>query len=538
MEHNSEVKGLKLPDWFYWILAAVGCFILYRVREVFLPFIISFVLGYILDPFVDVLEKKGVPRTHAVMRVFLIVFLLFVLFIILIVPPVVRQADQLQNSISRYLVEVQREGMLQYDRHSKEQDHPDSTATPRTTAPYSSGEPSPGREGSGRILPTPGTATGTPALPAPTGTETSPASSTMREASPSDAVQSDGDKQNSAYVSQVSIIYLGLINRYPILKQHFGDEQALIGMLKSKQEQIGQVAMKILSSISSWLIGSLSHVVFIILVPIMTFYFLCVIDPLKERIMYLIKDRRHKEEVLLISSEINVMLVRYLKGQIMVSGLFGLTIMVAAYVVSLLFHSKYELLLGCIAGVMSIVPYFGMAITLISGSLITFFTATQNPLVAAIIILVVIVIVNQVFDNFISPKIVGEQVGLHPLWTLFALLAGGKLFGVMGMLIAVPIAATIKIFLIRLFPDLVEEIPKDITTVQSVREPQNEDAQQNAEKSSHESTETAGEAAAALNEDRQDNSGIVQEQKTEQKTEQKPPSDVAGITDEGEKKKE
>ncbi|MHC9544240.1 MAG: AI-2E family transporter [Vulcanimicrobiota bacterium] len=539
MEHNSEVKGLKLPDWFYWILAVIGCFILYKVKEVFLPFIISFVLGYILDPFVDVLEKKGVPRTHAVMRVFLIVFLLFVLFIILIVPPVVRQADQLQNSISRYLGEVQREGMLQYDRHSKEQgDHLDPTATPSTTAVSSSREPSPGRDGSGRILPTPVTGTGTPALPAPTGTETSPASSTMREASPSDAVQSDGDHQNSAYVSQVSIIYLGLINRYPILKQHFGDEQALIGMLKSKQEQIGQVAMKILSSISSWLIGSLSHVVFIILVPIMTFYFLCVIDPLKERIMYLIKDRRHKEEVLLISSEINLMLVKYLKGQIMVSGLFGLCIMVAAYIVSLFFHSKYELLLGCIAGVMSIVPYFGMAITLIAGSLITFFTATQNPLVAAIIILVVIIIVNQAFDNFISPKIVGEQVGLHPLWTLFALLAGGKLFGVMGMLIAVPIAATIKIFLIRLFPELVEEIPKDITTVQSVREPQNGDAQENAEKSSSESTETAGEAAAALNEDRQDSSSVVPEKKTEQKTEQKPPSDVAGITAEGEKKKE
>jgi len=529
MEHNREAKGLKLPGWFYWILAAAGCLIIYRVREVFLPFIISFVLGYILDPFVDALEKKGVPRSYAVMRVFLIVFLLFVLFIVLIVPPVVRQADQLENSISRYLGEVQREGMLQYDRHTKEQgDDPGRTALPSAS---STGEPSPYNVRFRTVSPTPGIGTAIPALPSPSGTAAIPSSSTMCVASPSETVKSGDDQQDSAFVTQTSIIYLGLINRYPILKQHFGDEQALIGMLKSKQEQIGQVAMRILSSISSWIIGSLSHIVFIILIPIMTFYFLCVIDPLKERIMYLIKDRKHKEEVLLISSEINIMLVNYLKGQIMVSGLFGVSIMIAAYIVSFFFHSKYELLLGCIAGVMSIVPYFGMAITLISGTLITFFTATHNPLLAAIIILAVIIVLNQVFDNFISPKIVGEQVGLHPLWTLFALLAGGKLFGVMGMLIAVPIAATIKIFLIRLFPDLVEDIPKDDLIVMNVTEPESDETHENTEEPSKKTAVTEEEAAGPGNEGTQQKSSAA----TEDKTVRKPPSDSSDSTPSGEK---
>ncbi len=472
MEQNSGEKGLRLPGWFYWILAVAGCYIMYTVREVFLPFIISFVVGYILDPFVGALEKKGVSRAHAVVRVFLIVFLLFVLFVILIVPPVVRQVDQIEHNISRYLGEVHREGMLQYDRNSKEQkDQPDSTATPSATVTYPSGEPSPDRSGPDGVSPTPGAVLRAPTLtPAPSGTETSPASLTVHEtAEPSDAAQTGSDLQNNAFVTQVSIIYLGLINRYPILKQHFGDEKAFISIVKSKQEQIGQVTLKVLSNISSRALESLSHIVFIILVPIMTFYFLCVMDPLKERIMFLIKDRKHKEEVLFISSEINVMLVRYLKGQIMVSGLFGASIMAAAYIVSFIFGTKYALLLGCIAGIMSIVPYFGMAITLASGALIALFTAAHHPLLAALILVAAITVVNQVFDNFISPRIVGEQVGLHPLWTLFALLAGSKLFGVMGMLIAVPIAATIKIFLIRLFPDLVEPIQEDSGAAQIVR---------------------------------------------------------------------
>jgi len=445
MEKSSEDKGIRLPVWFYWILAAVGCYIAYRVKEVFLPFILSFVVGYILDPFVGALEKKGIPRAHAVVRVFLIVFLLFLLFIVLIVPPVVKQVHQLEHNIGRYLAEVQREGMRQYDRQTRGQGGAQTTPSPSAAPTYMDASPSPG-----------GSVTA-PGLPLPAGVTKPDSGATDGQA---DAVSNGGDKKDNEFVMQASILYLGLINRYPVLKQHFGDEQALIDTIKSKQEQIGQVTLKVLSSVSNWLIGSLSHFVFVILVPIMTFYFLCVIDPLKERIMYLIKDEAHKKEVLHMSSEINVMLVRYLKGQIMVSALFGFSVMIVAYIVSFIFHTKYALLLGCIAGVMSVVPYFGMAITMTSGTLITFFTATTNPILAAIVILVTIVIVNQIFDNFISPRIVGEQVGLHPLWTLFALLAGGKLFGVMGMLIAVPIAATIKIFLIRLFPDLVEPIPE------------------------------------------------------------------------------
>ncbi len=193
--------------------------------------------------------------------------------------------------------------------------------------------------------------------------------------------------------------------------------------------------------------------------PLLTFYFLCVIDDLRERILYLIPDQEHREEIVSMGEEINVMLVKYLKGQIYVCVLVGIAITIGAFIITQFFGTKYALLLGFITGLTSIVPYFGALISTTFGILIGLFTATHDPILAAVAILVMMLLVNQLFDNVITPRIVGEQVGLHPLWTFFALLAGSKILGLAGMLVAVPIAATIKIFMIRLFPQLVAPLP-------------------------------------------------------------------------------
>jgi predicted PurR-regulated permease PerM len=446
MENNHTNRGIRLPKWFYWALAAMGAYVFYRVREVLLPFILSFVLAYFLDPFVYYFEKKGVKRAQAIWIVFLAGFLAVILFVAIVIPPVIRQIHQVERNISGYLRRVHSEGekILIEKEHEGIQDQ--ETPPPQTP-------------GATVSSPTPA------ATPAPP-----PIASSMPNghyAAPSDdqPMFNREDKKTSkemkAVVEQISIFWLGLTKQYPFLKEHFGDEKTVTKVVLDKQNEIGSYALKFLGGVSSWAIESISHLLSLVLMPLLTFYFLCVLDPLRKRIIFLIADYIDEKEVDSLTEEINVMISKYFMGQLLVCSLVGLTISILASFISLFFHTKYSLLLGFITGLTALIPYFGAMISMTTGVLIGIFTSPVSPVFAPIAILVMMVLVNQTFDNFITPRIVGERVGLHPLWTLFALLSGGKIFGVAGMLIAVPIAAMIKIVLVRVYPRLLTPLPLD-----------------------------------------------------------------------------
>lgn len=440
MEQELRKPGLRMPNWFYWGIALAGAYIIYRTSEVLVPFILSFVLAYILDPIVDAYERKGVKREHAIALVFVIVLIALILFIAIILPPVVRQMRQVEAGASKYLREVHHQGERELIKQQDDQEVPSpSPSVPAGVTPT--------------IQPSESPAVGTSETPAAFTSSPTPSPGTLSNEGPA--------PKEGAYIDSISVFWLGLITRYPILKEHIGDEKTVRKIIAEREKEIASYSVKILGGISTWALSSLSNLMFIILVPLLTFYFLCVIDPLKDRILFLITDEEKKREVMTISSEINVMLGNYLKGQLTVSFLVGFSVATVAFLLSLVFHTKYSLLLGFLTGVTCIIPYFGAILSTTVAILIGLLTATTNPLLAALVFPACLLAINQLFDNFITPRIVGEQVGLHPLWTLFALLAGGKLFGVAGMIIAVPIAATIKICLIRLFPRLIEPIPHE-----------------------------------------------------------------------------
>ena len=442
MECDSERRGLRLPRWFYWGLALLGAYILYRANEVLLPFVLSFVFAYIMDPFVDRIEKKGVKRTWAILRVFSLVFVTAVIFIIAIIPPVIKQIDQVENGIVAYYKDVYAEGEQEYLRQQEEKrEKPGGDVTPVQ----------PDEQGGNSTIPEPTPSTSPGVTPTP------PGGTPVPGAGDTPASRTGLNSDN------IDIIWLGLVKKHSYLKiveQKFGNVEAIKKFLVERQEKIAGFTVKILGELSSRVLSSASNIILVVLLPLLTFYFLCIIDPLWDRILFLITDPEHKREVICIASEINVMLGNYLKGQITVSLIVGVTVATLSYLLSFFFHHHYSLLLGFITGITCIIPYFGALISCFAGIVIGLFTASVNPLFAALAIIIMLVLVNQTMDNFVTPRIVGEQVGLHPLWTLFALLTGGKLFGVAGMLIAVPIAATIKICLIRLFPRLVETIPE------------------------------------------------------------------------------
>ena len=103
---------------------------------------------------------------------------------------------------------------------------------------------------------------------------------------------------------------------------------------------------------------------------------------------------------------------------------------------------KYAVLLGFIIGLFNIIPYFGAIIAIALSILITVITGGLSQ---AIIMAIIVIILQQIDANIINPKIIGNSLEISPLLIIFAVTVGGAYFGVLGMFLAVPVVAVLKI---------------------------------------------------------------------------------------------
>ncbi len=149
--------------------------------------------------------------------------------------------------------------------------------------------------------------------------------------------------------------------------------------------------------------------------------------------------RQHAPMIRDLLRQIDKKLSGFIRGQITVAFMLGVIYAIALTVAGL----NYGFLIGLGAGIFSIIPLVGSTLGLIVAVVVSWFQAgdwVYTGIIAAIFF------AGQFIEgNFLSPKIVGDSVGLHPLWIMFALLAGGSLFGIVGMLLAVPVAAVIGV---------------------------------------------------------------------------------------------
>jgi predicted PurR-regulated permease PerM len=107
---------------------------------------------------------------------------------------------------------------------------------------------------------------------------------------------------------------------------------------------------------------------------------------------------------------------------------------------------KYAVIIGIIGGILNIIPYFGPFLGMIPAFLVAFAT---GGIWRAIIAVLAILAIQQIDSNYIYPKIVGTSIGLHPLFVLLAVSFFGYLWGVLGMLLAVPIACIVQVVVVR-----------------------------------------------------------------------------------------
>lgn len=184
------------------------------------------------------------------------------------------------------------------------------------------------------------------------------------------------------------------------------------------------------------IISMFSKILGLIIIPVLTFYFIKDKEIFKKHITLAIP-KRFRSDTIKISREIDSVLSRFIRGQMIIALFVGATTTIGLLIIGV----DFALLIGLMAGLANFIPFFGPIIGIVPAFI---FAVLDDPM-KVIWVLILFIVVQQVESNIMAPKIVGDSVGIHPVVVILALLVGASTMGIIGMLIAVPIAGVIKI---------------------------------------------------------------------------------------------
>lgn len=178
----------------------------------------------------------------------------------------------------------------------------------------------------------------------------------------------------------------------------------------------------------------------ILLTPVVAFYLLRDWDRIVAK-LHSFLPRQHEKTIREQLALIDQTLSGFIRGQMNVCAMLG-----AFYALGLsMIGLKFGILIGLLTGFLTIIPYAGLAFGMVLGLGVALFQFDDMSQVGAVL---AVFVVGQIIEgNFITPKLVGEKVGLHPVWIIFGMLVGAALFGFVGVLIAVPSAAVLGVLI-------------------------------------------------------------------------------------------
>ncbi|WP_422508992.1 AI-2E family transporter [Stenotrophomonas sp. GZD-301] len=220
------------------------------------------------------------------------------------------------------------------------------------------------------------------------------------------------------------------------------DPDRLIEWVRSHWQQAGGFAKTFFGYVSRSGFTMVTWVVNILLLPILAFYFLRDWDKLVERVASMIP-RNHIATITKLARESDEVLGAFIRGQFLVMIALGVVYAAGLSLVGL----KLGLLIGLVAGLISFIPYLG-ATTGIVMAVVAALVQAQGFDLKLLILVGVVFTVGQLLESYVlTPRIVGDKIGLHPVAVIFAVMAGGQLFGFLGMLLALPVAAVSNVLL-------------------------------------------------------------------------------------------
>ncbi|GAB1406374.1 AI-2E family transporter [Thermomonas brevis] len=218
------------------------------------------------------------------------------------------------------------------------------------------------------------------------------------------------------------------------------DPARLFALIREHWDAAGGVATAVLGYVSRSGFALLGMLANIVLLPVLTFFFLRDWDLLVERVGSLVPRDRY-ETVCRLAKESDAVLGGFLRGQMLVMVILGVLYAVGLWMVGL----NLGVLIGVIGGLLTFVPYLGPAAIIVFGGIAALVQYGDWQHLAGV---AVVFTVGQVIESYwLTPKLVGDRIGLHPMAVIFAVMAGGTLFGFLGMLLALPVAAVVNVLL-------------------------------------------------------------------------------------------
>ncbi|WP_352419158.1 AI-2E family transporter [Proteiniborus sp.] len=231
----------------------------------------------------------------------------------------------------------------------------------------------------------------------------------------------------------------GILDRFGVTDYLYENLANIIDQITATLNPLLNKTIVQLIDITSAITSSLMNFLMGLVISIYMLYDKELFKKQTKALMYSLFPQEKAENIISIGRESNEVFSSYLIGKIIDSTIIG----ILCFIGLAMLRTPYALVLSTIVGVTNMIPYFGPFIGMIPATVITLF---YSP-IKALWVLIFIFLLQQFDGLYLGPKILGMHVGLSPFWIITAVLFGGGLAGVMGMLLAVPIAAVIKTML-------------------------------------------------------------------------------------------
>lgn len=404
----SAVTGLALATLVMLVVALVWGLgrVLAVLAPVLWPLAIAGVIAYLLDPVVDFLERRRVPRSRAIAFVFVLAVVVVLGVVGSVLPRIITETRELAQRIPVYAARVEQKldawinqppalvqrllGLLPGSR---------TTAPPATTN-------------------VPPAAPELDAMPPPQTPPVAPAT---------------GPPAGTNWVSLTPGWGLSLDPRW---------FSSATTWLTRAAQSVGSWVFGQMGRVASW-VGIL---VGLFLVPIYAFYFLLEKRGIESKWTdYLpLANSALKDELVFVLRSINDYLIAFFRGQVLVAICDGVLYAVGFSLIGL----PYAVLLGAVATVLTLIPFIGAAITFVSALILAL--AAYGDWLHPLLALGVYAVVQMLEGFVIQPKIMGDRVGLHPLTIIIALMIGTTLLGgILGAILAIPLTAALRVVMFR-----------------------------------------------------------------------------------------
>jgi len=212
-------------------------------------------------------------------------------------------------------------------------------------------------------------------------------------------------------------------------------------LLKENLSELQRGVLGFSQSIIIYLSNIVSSVTFgIVIIPLILFYLMRDLVIFKEN-LYIFVSKKNKKQFKEVLEEIDNIVSGFIRGRIIVCFIVGTLIGIGLYFLNL----KFALIIGIVSGVFNFVPYLGPIV----GVILALIFALGNSWWTLLMIVILFVLVNQLEAIYLNPNILGKGLGLHPLTVILSILICGQLLGILGVLVAVPLAAILKVLAIR-----------------------------------------------------------------------------------------